>query len=226
MLVVGTAERLPFLEIMENLQISGRFGECFKKFFPNAKKFPCRSVLLLNALEREEQCARMTMKTLIARAVSGDTKALDLLFRRYHDTMHRFAQKICGNTADADDVTQDAYVRLMGSIRTYDGRAAFSSWLYRVVLTKAIDTPPQAGPLRRKRSDRGRAGGARAGRGRARPAGLGPHPSISRARARSRDPRDRAAADPARGGRNHGMPHRYRRLARQQGKQKDQQLSE
>lgn len=76
---------------------------------------------------------------LIERAVAGDARALEQLFRRYYGTMNRFAQKICGNGPDADDVTQEAFIRLMGSIQTYDGRAAFSSWLYRVVLTKAID---------------------------------------------------------------------------------------
>lgn len=77
--------------------------------------------------------------TLIERAVRGDEQALDRLFRRYYATMLRFAQKVCRNPTDAEDVTHDAFVSLMGSIGSFDRRATFSTWLYRVVLNKAID---------------------------------------------------------------------------------------
>lgn len=76
---------------------------------------------------------------LIERAVNGDERALDRLFRRYYPTMHRFAQKVCHNASDAEDITQDAFINLMGSIASFDRRSAFSTWLYRVVLNKAID---------------------------------------------------------------------------------------
>lgn len=78
-------------------------------------------------------------EVLIERAVHGDEKALERLFRRYYAPMNRFAQKICNNAADAEDVTQEAFVNLMGSIASFDRRSAFSTWLYRVVLNKAID---------------------------------------------------------------------------------------
>lgn len=76
---------------------------------------------------------------LIERAISGDEEALGRLFRQHYPVMLRFAQKICRDGADAEDVTQDAFVTLMGSMRTFDRRSAFSTWLYRVVLNKAID---------------------------------------------------------------------------------------
>lgn len=76
---------------------------------------------------------------LIDQAMAGDEAALEALFRRHYKTMHRFAQKICPNAADAEDIAHDAFVKLMGSIHTFDRRSAFTSWLYRVVLNKAID---------------------------------------------------------------------------------------
>ena len=76
---------------------------------------------------------------LIGRAVAGDRQALERLFRRHYPTIHAFAQKICGDPVLAEDVAQDAVVKLMGSIQTFDHRCAFTSWLYRVVLTKALD---------------------------------------------------------------------------------------
>jgi len=86
---------------------------------------------------------------LIARAVLGDETALDHLFRRYYATMNRFAQKICPDVSDAEDVAQEAFIKLMGSIDQFDRRSRFTSWLYRVVLNTAIDH-------RRKSQRRGR----------------------------------------------------------------------
>ena len=86
---------------------------------------------------------------LIERAVRGDEQALERLFRRYYATINKFAQKICRDPTDAEDITQEAFVNLMGSIDSFDRRSAFSTWLYRVVLNKAID-------LRRKDARRGR----------------------------------------------------------------------
>jgi len=86
---------------------------------------------------------------LIECAMRGDERALDQLFRRYYETMNRFAQKICPDPSDAEDIAQDAFIKLMGSIRTFDRRSAFTSWLYRVVLNKAID-------FRRRKARRGK----------------------------------------------------------------------
>lgn len=76
---------------------------------------------------------------LVRRAVAGDAGALERLFRRHYGMIYAFAQKICGDPVLAEDVAQDVVVKLMGSIRSFDGRCAFTSWLYRVVLTKALD---------------------------------------------------------------------------------------
>ena len=78
-------------------------------------------------------------EALIDRAVAGDEGALEALFRRHYTTMHRFAQKVCGNADDAEDVAHDAFVRMMGAIRSYNRKGAFTSWMYRVVLNRAID---------------------------------------------------------------------------------------
>ena len=125
---------------------------------------------------------------LIRRAVEGDAAALEKLFRRHYATIYAFAQKICGDPVLAEDVAQDSVVKLMGSIRTFDGRCAFTSWLYRVVLTKALDH-------RRKEKRRGllaeeyrqvmrEVRAAAAGDDRDGPPALGPDPRAARRRAR------------------------------------------
>lgn len=76
---------------------------------------------------------------LVRKAIAGDKTALETLFRRYYATIFAFAQKICGDASLAEDISQDVVIKLMGSLRTFDGRSKFSSWLYRVVLSMTLD---------------------------------------------------------------------------------------
>ncbi len=76
---------------------------------------------------------------LVARAVEGDRAAFAALVSRHYDFAFRTAFKWCGNREDAEDIAQDVCVRLGRSIRSFDGRSRFSTWLYRVVLNAARD---------------------------------------------------------------------------------------
>ncbi|MBU0860140.1 MAG: RNA polymerase sigma factor [Alphaproteobacteria bacterium] len=78
-------------------------------------------------------------KALIDRACGGDRAAFAALLERHYDRMFRFACKWCGNRDDAQDIAQDAAMKLARSLHTYNGRATFTSWLYRLVINCAID---------------------------------------------------------------------------------------
>ncbi|MGI9354746.1 MAG: RNA polymerase sigma factor [Rhizobiaceae bacterium] len=78
-------------------------------------------------------------RALVMRAVGGDRAAFAALVSRHYDFALRTAFKWSGNREDAEDIAQDVCVRLGRSIRSFDGRAQFSTWLYRVVLNAARD---------------------------------------------------------------------------------------
>ena len=82
-------------------------------------------------------------------AAAGDAAAFDRLIERHYDRFHRLAWRWCGNTGDAEDVAQDVCVKLASILRSFDGRSAFTSWLYRVTLNAVRD-------MQRARSRRGR----------------------------------------------------------------------
>lgn len=88
-------------------------------------------------------------ETLIARAVGGDRHAFSELVARHYDFIFRTACKWCGKVSDAEDVAQDVCVKLASILKSFDGRAAFTSWLYRVTLNAVRD-------MQRARSRRGR----------------------------------------------------------------------
>ena len=88
-------------------------------------------------------------EALIAKAIGGDRRAFGQLVERHYDFIFRTACKWCGKVSDAEDVAQDVCVKLAGILRSFDGRSAFTSWLYRVTLNAVRD-------MQRARSRRGR----------------------------------------------------------------------
>ena len=76
---------------------------------------------------------------LIRRAQQGNTQSFAELVDLHYDLIHRFAWKWCGHRTDAEDIAQQSCIKLAQSISQYRFQAAFSSWLYRLVVSCAQD---------------------------------------------------------------------------------------
>ena len=79
------------------------------------------------------------IQDLIRRAQSGDADSFAQLLDLHYDTIYRFAWKWCGHEANAADIAQLACIKLAGSLAQYRFQAAFTSWLYRLVISCAQD---------------------------------------------------------------------------------------
>lgn len=77
---------------------------------------------------------------MIRQAVHGDRVALAALLEQEYDRVFRAAYTWCGNKADAEDVAQESCIKISRSISSFNGEAAFSSWVYRLVLNTAKDS--------------------------------------------------------------------------------------
>ena len=97
--------------------------------------------------------AQAITQTLLVRARNGDAQAFAQLLEDHYDRIYRTAWKWCGNRDDAEDVTQDVCVKLGQAIVSFDGRSAFSSWLYRITLN-AVRDMQRAGKRRGRHADR------------------------------------------------------------------------
>ena len=75
----------------------------------------------------------------LARARQGDRAAFGALVRRYQRRVYSTALHILGNHGDADDVTQETFVRAYRGVRTFDGRSDFFTWLYRITVNTALN---------------------------------------------------------------------------------------
>lgn len=79
------------------------------------------------------------MNELIAAAQGGDRAAFTDLVEQHYDQMYRYALKFSGQTADAEDIVQQACIKLARSIGQFRFESAFSTWLYRLVTNCARD---------------------------------------------------------------------------------------
>ena len=72
-------------------------------------------------------------------ARQGDREAFGRLVRRHQRRVYAAALHITGNHSDADDVTQESFVRAYRGLSTFDGRADFFTWLYRITVNTALN---------------------------------------------------------------------------------------
>lgn len=75
----------------------------------------------------------------VAAARAGDAHALDVVLRAHYDRIHAVCRRITTHEQDALDATQEALLAISRGIVRFDGRSAFSTWVYRVATNAALD---------------------------------------------------------------------------------------
>lgn len=75
---------------------------------------------------------------LVERCQAGDRFAFEELFMLYRDDVFRFAFLVVHDSSLAQDVVQEAFLKVFRSIAKFQFRSSFKSWLYRVAVNEAI----------------------------------------------------------------------------------------
>ncbi len=76
---------------------------------------------------------------LIKKCMDGNLKAFDELIEKYEKTAYNIALRMLKNPEDAMDVSQEAFIKIFKSIKTFNFESAFSTWLYRIVTNTCLD---------------------------------------------------------------------------------------
>jgi RNA polymerase sigma factor, sigma-70 family len=71
---------------------------------------------------------------IVARVLKGDRKAYALLVEEYKSPIYNLAYRMTGNSEDADDLTQNTFIRAYQYLWRYDPRKKFFTWLYTLAL--------------------------------------------------------------------------------------------
>src|SRR5215467_10538007 len=80
-----------------------------------------------------------TDATFVARARTGDADAFRVLVERHSRALFRLAYRMTGNEQDAEDIVQESFLRAYRQLSRFDGRASFSTWLYRIAANCSLD---------------------------------------------------------------------------------------
>jgi RNA polymerase sigma-70 factor (ECF subfamily) len=82
---------------------------------------------------------RTALDGLIQRCVAGDQAAWNVVIRTYWKRVFKIAYKFVARYDDAEDLTQEIFVRVLRALPTYDRRASFETWLTSVSRNHCID---------------------------------------------------------------------------------------
>ena len=78
-----------------------------------------------------------TDQDLVERVQRGDKTAFDLLVRKYQHRVVKLVMRYLRDPADAEDVTQEAFIKAYRALPQFRGESAFYTWLYRIAINTA-----------------------------------------------------------------------------------------
>lgn len=87
---------------------------------------------------------------VVARAQAGDQKAFRELYRQHAGRVYALCLRLTGSAGDADERTQDVFVRLWDKLKSFRGESAFSSWLHRLAVNVVLNERRTTGRRERR----------------------------------------------------------------------------
>jgi RNA polymerase sigma-70 factor (ECF subfamily) len=80
-----------------------------------------------------------TNENLMRRVTAGDKHAFEALVYRHQKSVLNFIFRFLGDQAEAEDLTQEVFLRVWKSAETYKPKAKFTTWLYRIAINLCIN---------------------------------------------------------------------------------------
>lgn len=76
---------------------------------------------------------------LVLKSQQGDVHAFDQLVERYHDKIYGLTYNMTSNREDAEDLTQEIFIKAYEALPRFKGKSSFYTWLYRIGVNKTIN---------------------------------------------------------------------------------------
>lgn len=71
--------------------------------------------------------------------IEGDTNAYAVLVNRYKDLVFTLALRMLKNREEAEEVSQDAFIKIYTSLNSFKGNSKFSTWIYKITYNTSLD---------------------------------------------------------------------------------------
>ena len=92
------------------------------------------------ALDRPEQTAPpVDDRILVQKAQAGDYSSFDTLVQRYQERVYATVYHMTSNHEDANDLTQEAFIKAYKALGSFKGDSSFFTWVYRIAVNKTIN---------------------------------------------------------------------------------------
>jgi len=78
-------------------------------------------------------------KELIISYLKGDEKSIEFLIDRYLKPIYSFVFRFIGDSTEAEDITQEVFVRMWKNIKKYDQERSFKTWIFSIAKNASID---------------------------------------------------------------------------------------
>lgn len=79
-------------------------------------------------------------KNIVSKVIDGDIDAYEKIMSRYEAKLHRYVVYLIHNHTVADDVVQETFIKTYKSLRSFNSKYKFSSWIYRIAHNEAMNT--------------------------------------------------------------------------------------
>jgi len=80
----------------------------------------------------------LTEQDLIQSILDGNTQSFSVLLKRYQRPIHALVRQIVSNREDAEELTQDVFIKAFRKLDSFKGGSSLSTWLYRIAWNTAI----------------------------------------------------------------------------------------
>jgi RNA polymerase sigma-70 factor (ECF subfamily) len=90
------------------------------------------------SVEEKDKQSEIPEEEIIRQAQEGNAEAFEQLYRRYSKRVYHLCLRMVKNEAEAEDLTQEAFMRVFRKIQTFQGKSAFSTWLHRVSVNTVL----------------------------------------------------------------------------------------
>lgn len=81
----------------------------------------------------------MSEQELIKRCKSGDSRAFETLIEAYEKKILNYCFRMLGNSADAEDAAQEAFIKMFRFIGSFTEQSSFSTWMYKIASNVCLD---------------------------------------------------------------------------------------
>ena len=90
---------------------------------------------------------------LLNRVAEGNLEAFETLYRSWSGMVYAVAFRVLQSRFDAEEVTQDVFLKVHRSLRNFEGRSSFKTWVYRITMNTALSAVKRLAKDRNRRGD-------------------------------------------------------------------------